>query len=45
MSKVIWQKYRCLFCGLVQRFRYRAQFDCPYCKKHLAFITSEVVDE
>ena len=45
MSKVIWQVYRCLSCGLVQRFRYRARFDCPYCKRSMMFVTSEATDE
>ena len=45
MSKVITQLYRCLICGYVARFRYRAQFDCPFCKKHMSFITSEATDE
>ena len=45
MSKVIHQVYRCLTCGYVARFRYCSQFDCPFCKKRMTFMTSEAVDE
>jgi len=45
MSKAFYQVYRCYFCNYVARFRYCSQFDCPFCKKRMSFVTSEAVDE